>query len=1093
MKGHTPIRSMIVAVLSVAVAASAGMALENSYTEDFTSKQYCDTVNTTAWWDTDAGELKLYPFELAHIGSTGTSAFATGVAVAGDMAYIADGSSGLRVIDISDPANPVFSGAMATYNSANAVEVAGNYAYVADGTAGLTVCNIAYPGPGPSQVFDTPGYAQDVAIAGDYAYVADGDSGLYVLDITNELPTYAGNIPTLDYASGVDVQGNYAYVADDDSGLVVIDISHPPDPVIVGRYDTPYWAMYVEVSGDYAFVADYGSGLQIIDVSDPTDPEFAGSCDTDGNAYKLNVSGDYVYVADLHGGLAVIDVSTPSNPTLVHSHVLSDSPADVAVAGECAFVAAYYGTFHVLEICERLDSPAYLTSIATPGNAYGIAVQGDYAYVADWYSGLHIFDISDPTNPSFAGTYDTASRAKAVEVSGNYAYVADSDSGVVVVDVSDATNPTWTASFPTGGTASELVVDGDYLFVAVELLYLMILDITDPTSPVIAGAYDPDPGASSCIAVDGNYALLGDIGQNEIAIIDVSDVSAPYKIGSFGPMAIPTALVVEGDYAFVSEYGDYIIAIDISDPTSPVALDTLNTYSYVRDIVIDGDNAFLAGYQSGIQVVDVSDPSSLALVGAGSSPEVRAISVAGDYAFTADEDLGFAVSKVYDRYFDVARNAGRSITVMSSTEPIVKARVTTAQSDWVGWWIGQNLGYQMDWINLIPGVWTELANAGTSFVWHSIHIPVASGVNPYCGALTLDWLYECAAIDSVADIPDDQGGEVRVHFTRSAHDFVEDSLLIDVYNVWRRVDDPALLQTLKSDLRQDKFTLHTGLGPTLLEARGRRYLMKEVGQTEIGLPPGTWEVLGSFAAAQQDDYIYPAATLGDSTASGVRYTVYCISAHTIYPWIWYVSPPDSGYSIDNIAPAPPPGLRMESATEVAWDMVPDNDFQYYSVYGTDTPELDPGDEPIGCTVDTRMDVTGDVYDYYHVTATDYAGNEGDPATVDNTYTGSPAGDRQPGKEGLPEVFALGRNRPNPFSETTEIRFDLPVPCHVSIRIFDVDGKLVTCLVDGPAPAGCHVASWSGSDGAGVKVSPGIYFIRMKAGDFIATGKMLLTR
>jgi hypothetical protein len=51
-------------------------AASHQCTETFNSRQYCDTLNTSAWWDTLAGELGLHPFELSFAGSCSTVAFA---------------------------------------------------------------------------------------------------------------------------------------------------------------------------------------------------------------------------------------------------------------------------------------------------------------------------------------------------------------------------------------------------------------------------------------------------------------------------------------------------------------------------------------------------------------------------------------------------------------------------------------------------------------------------------------------------------------------------------------------------------------------------------------------------------------------------------------------------------------------------------------------------------------------------------------------------------------------------------------------------------------------------------------------------------
>jgi hypothetical protein len=84
-------------------------------------------------------------------------------------------TSGLRVIDVSDPAHPTEVGFYDTPGYARGVAVSGPYAYVADGGSGLRVIDVSDPAH-PTEVgfYDTPGYAYGVAVSGPYAYVADG-------------------------------------------------------------------------------------------------------------------------------------------------------------------------------------------------------------------------------------------------------------------------------------------------------------------------------------------------------------------------------------------------------------------------------------------------------------------------------------------------------------------------------------------------------------------------------------------------------------------------------------------------------------------------------------------------------------------------------------------------------------------------------------------------------------------------------------------------------------------------------------------------------------------------------------------------------
>ncbi|MCP3995001.1 MAG: hypothetical protein GY722_08035, partial [bacterium] len=70
---------------------------QQSYTEDFTTSTYEDTLNTTADWNTADGELKLFPGGATLAGSYDTPGQAWKVAVAGDHVYVADDANGIVV------------------------------------------------------------------------------------------------------------------------------------------------------------------------------------------------------------------------------------------------------------------------------------------------------------------------------------------------------------------------------------------------------------------------------------------------------------------------------------------------------------------------------------------------------------------------------------------------------------------------------------------------------------------------------------------------------------------------------------------------------------------------------------------------------------------------------------------------------------------------------------------------------------------------------------------------------------------------------------------------------------------------------------
>jgi hypothetical protein len=362
---------VVASTLILTSVVLAGVASLN-YLEDFSTEQHCDSLNTTALWDTGSGVLSLHPFELVLVGSIDSPGDARDVTVEGNYAFTADRYPGLRVIDISDPANPVLAAAYNTSGIAYGVTIDGDYAYVADDVGGLVVIDITDPtNPTLAGSYDTPGYAYDVAIAGDYAYMADYDAGgLQIIDVTDPTnPALAGSYDTPGSARALKLAGDYAYVADYGSGLQVIDISDPTSPVIAGVYDTPGSAVGVELAGNYAFVADYDFGIQVIDISDPTNPTLAGSYDTPNYAWDVAISGDHAYVSDNHSGIHWLDVFDPTNPALIDSYDTPEASYAVAIDGDHIYVADYDAGLLAFERSFDIDMNVAQSTVI-PGSPY---------------------------------------------------------------------------------------------------------------------------------------------------------------------------------------------------------------------------------------------------------------------------------------------------------------------------------------------------------------------------------------------------------------------------------------------------------------------------------------------------------------------------------------------------------------------------------------------------------------------------------------------------------------------------------------------------------------------------------------------------
>ncbi len=92
---------------------------------------------------------------------------------------------------------------------------------------------------------------------------------------------------------------------------------------------------------------------------------------------------------------------------------------------------------------------------------------------------------------------------------------------------------------------------------------------------------------------------------------------------------------------------------------------------------------------------------------------------------------------------------------------------------------------------------------------------------------------------------------------------------------------------------------------------------------------------------------------------------------------------------------------------------------------------------------------------------------------------------------VPGASYLSQNYPNPFNPATKIAFGLSAPARVTLRIYDVSGRLVRELVDETRPAARYEEIWDGRDPGGRVVASGVYFYRLAAGPFTQTRKMIL--
>ena len=270
------------------------------------------------------------------------------VDVNGTRVYVAAGTFGVYILDVTDRTNPNLLKTFQPPAAALAVRAVGNYAYVAIGNAGLAIYDVSNPSnPVQNSLVPLPGTAQDIAIRSGFAYVALGAGGMAIVNVSN--PAAASLMATLSAGSGKSVIGvdadpsrQLAVMALGGDGMAVADISNPASPVLRGTLPGGQ-VNKIAIRGNAAYLADTAQSFTAVDITDPAHPVNASSLPFQfgGRLYDVALAGNYAFGADVYfvNGVPVLDISSPLAPA---ARAIINFPGDTTGTGVAADYAWVY-------------------------------------------------------------------------------------------------------------------------------------------------------------------------------------------------------------------------------------------------------------------------------------------------------------------------------------------------------------------------------------------------------------------------------------------------------------------------------------------------------------------------------------------------------------------------------------------------------------------------------------------------------------------------------------------------------------------------------------------------------------------------------
>jgi|GEM_PF-991867 len=511
--------------------------------------------------------LRIYslvnPASPVEVSAVDTPGIARDVTVLGEYAYVADGEAGLRVINVLDPVRPAEVGFFDTPGETWSVEIALRQiptgaggtavqalAFLADGSGGLRVIDVSDPRR-PFEVTALTAYefVQDLKLRGDFAFLAARGAGLRTVRVADL--SSLGEVGALDTpgeARGLALAGEFAYVADHNRGLRIVAISEPARPAEAGLFDVPRVVRKVKVAGEHAFLADAERGFRIADVSAPRRMREIGHYDQGGLVEDFEIQGDLVFTTQATG-LQAVDVTDPRNPVLVGEFRTRGPAAALHLAGNLAFVAMRESGLAIIDVAQP-ESMREISRYDTPGIAQDVYVSENYVYIADGEAGLEIVNVSDPFNPRTAGLIDQFLEVRSVVVVDRYVFLADGPNGIWVIDAALPVAPQTVGYLDTRGTALHLDSTGWYLYVADGESGVHTVFILQPDDPEIVGAAElgglslnldaearpPAGGEPGAVFV---YVAKGERGLEILSVSEavITTLSGIYQTPGMAPLA----------------------------------------------------------------------------------------------------------------------------------------------------------------------------------------------------------------------------------------------------------------------------------------------------------------------------------------------------------------------------------------------------------------------------------------------------------------------------------------------------------------------------------------------------------------------------
>jgi len=549
-------------------------------------------------------ENRAFPVRVASISFSGG---ASALAISNNYAYVLTTGKKLEIVDITDPLAPQKRGSVLITTNADfqgeGVAVLGNLVFIAgfnDGMYVVDASNVSSPVVRISQ-------AGKAAMMQNYSVAVQNRSGtrivfaggfnaslLYTVTGPDNAPVLTQQTGALPYAGSGVFSGTTLFIASS-WDVAAYNTATLNSPVSLGSVSPLIGVAGTEklaVSGNRLYVSLTDYGFADIDITIPGSMSVVYLYNAQGSPKGVAIANGFGYItAGQGGGIHVFGLGNTSTISLVStlSNLTEGSTLtayrDVLFVGERYQIESAYESYPVLFDIGNPGAVTKRSGTVSPNYSnFAFAPAGDYMILAAERSGATFWNVANLASPQPIGTYVhlLGSYAWSVAISGNVALIGTAGSYLNVLDLSYDNSISVLGSIKTAtvvGDTTEIrgiAVQGSLAFLANETAGLRIVDFSSPGFPILLNGYGdlPSGGSAAAVAATESLVLVAD-SVNGLLIYDISTVrswtGAQGRIWPASPSGGGAYDVkVRGNYAYVARGAAGLDIWDISNPYNPV-------------------------------------------------------------------------------------------------------------------------------------------------------------------------------------------------------------------------------------------------------------------------------------------------------------------------------------------------------------------------------------------------------------------------------------------------------------------------------------------------------------------------------------------